>query len=594
MQKNIAFVLLLLIGTTCALAQTPAVWRQKVAPEVLALLDRGQTADVLVVFQERADVAPARFLRGKNARARFVFDRLQQTAERSQADARRLLRQRGARSNSFYLVNAISVESADAETIRQLSALPEIERIALDPWVEMPPPFVENDVVAQRNTVEWGVEKINAPAVWALGYTGQGITVGGADTGYEWGHPVIQTHYRGWNAVGPADHNYNWHDAIHDLSPLNGDTSNNPLNNPCGLSATAPCDDNNHGTHTMGTMVGDDGAGNQTGVAPGASWVGCRNMERGWGKPSSYIECFEWFLAPTDINGQNPDPTKSPDVINNSWYCADIEGCTDLSINELLRTAVINLKAAGVVVVVSNGNNGGVCSTTDGPPAYFEESFSIGATRPNDTIAGFSSRGPVVIDGSFRNKPNVSAPGVSVRSSIRGGGYANFSGTSMAGPHVAGLVALMFSANPELRGEVELVEDIIEQTSVFIADTLDCSPTSLGSSRPNHAYGWGRVDALAAVNVALSVSTEQPLAVSPTATLSPNPAQTETVFLLENCQGRTRLELFSANGQQVFAEQFTPQNRELHPVSLRQLPAGVYLYQITAENGILSGKLVKQ
>ncbi|HNE27965.1 MAG TPA: S8 family peptidase, partial [Saprospiraceae bacterium] len=310
--------------------------------------------------------------------------------------------------------------------------------------------------------------------------------------------------------------------------------------------------------------------------------------------PSSYIECFEWFLAPTDINGQNPDPSKSPDVINNSWYCADIEGCTDLTINELLHTAVINLKAAGVVVVVSNGNNGGICSTTDGPPAYFEESFSVGATRSNDTIAGFSSRGPVIIDGSLRNKPNVSAPGVSVRSSVRGGGYANFSGTSMAGPHVVGLVALMFSANPELRGEVELVEDIIEQTSVFLADTLDCGTNSLGASRPNHAYGWGRVDALAAVNVALSVDTGQPLSQSAQVTVSPNPTSDEVTFFLENFEGKTTINLYSVNGQRLLSTSFVPKKRELYPLSLRQLPAGIYLYEISAENGTTSGKIMKQ
>lgn len=594
MKKHTLLVLAFAFFGVFAFAQSPAVWRSKVAPDVLAAFDRGQTADVIVVLNEQADVSAARQLHGKAARSNFVFNRLRETAERSQVNARRILHERNARANSLYLVNAIAIENTDAATVRLLAELTEIKRISLDPWVEMPPPFVENPTVEERNTTEWGVEKINAPAVWAMGFTGQGVTVGGADTGYEWGHPVLQTHYRGWNGANPAEHNYNWHDAIHELSPLNGDTTSNPLNNPCGLDTGAPCDDLNHGTHTMGTMVGDDGAGNQTGVAPGAKWVGCRNMERGWGKPSSYVECFEWFLAPTDLNGLNPDPSKSPDVINNSWYCADVEGCTDLTINELIHTAMTNLQASGVVVVVSNGNNGGVCSTTDGPPAYFQESFSVGATRSNDTIAGFSSRGPVTIDGSFRNKPDVSAPGVGVRSSIRGGGYAYFSGTSMAGPHVVGLVALIFSANPDLRGEVETVQNIIEQTSVFLADTLDCSPGSLGNARPNHAYGWGRVDALAAVNAALSVSTTLPEALAPSVKVSPNPAGDETVFFLENFQGNTTLDIFAANGQRVVSQSFTPQNRELHQVPLRGVPTGVYLYRIESESGTVSGRLVKQ
>ncbi len=594
MKKQTLLVFACALASVFAFSQTPGAWRNKVAPDVLAAFDQGHTADVIVVLNEQADVSAARQLHGKAARSQFVFNRLRETAERTQVNARRLLHNRSARANSLYLVNAIAIEQADAETVRLLAELPEIKHVSLDPWVEMPPPFVENTTATERNTTEWGIEKINAPAVWALGFTGQGITVGGADTGYEWGHPVLQSHYRGWNGANPAEHNYNWHDAIHDLSPLNGDTTNNPANNPCGLNSTQPCDDLNHGTHTMGTMIGDDGQGNQTGVAPGAHWVGCRNMERGWGKPSSYVECFEWFLAPTDLNGQNPDPSKSPDVINNSWYCADIEGCTDLTINELIRTAMINLQASGVVVVVSNGNNGGVCATTDGPPAYFAESFSVGATRPNDTIAGFSSRGPVIIDGSLRNKPDVSAPGVGVRSSIRGGGYAYFSGTSMAGPHVVGLVALMLSANPDLRGEVETVQNIVEQTSVFLADTLDCNPSSLGNARPNHAYGWGRVDALAAVNAALSVGTANPTAEAPGVQVSPNPATDETVFFLENFKGNTTLEIFAANGQRVVNEHFIPQNRELHQVSLRNVPTGIYLYRIESESGTVSGKLVKQ
>lgn len=127
--------------------------------------------------------------------------------------------------------------------------------------------------------------KFRRPDVWNMGYTGQGITVGGADTGYDWGHPAIQPKYRGWNGdASTSQHNYNWHDAIHELNPLNNDTLGNPGTNPCGLDVTHPCDDGSHGTHTMGTMTGSD-ADNQIGVAPDAKWVGCRNMERGLGKP---------------------------------------------------------------------------------------------------------------------------------------------------------------------------------------------------------------------------------------------------------------------------------------------------------------------
>src|SRR5690606_6949367 len=192
-----------------------------------------------------------------------------------------------------------------------------------------------------------------------------------------------------------------------EINPFNADSIN-----PCGLDSKVPCDDNGHGTHTMGTMIGLDGP-NQIGVAPEATWCACRNMERGWGTPFTYLECFEWFLAPTDLNNQNPDPTKAPHVINNSWSCPQAEGC-DSSNWMLLDMAVMNLRLAGTVVVVSAGNSGSGCGSVSTPAAMFEGSFSVGATRENDTIAGFSSRGPVFVDGSLRLKPNVAAPGVSV------------------------------------------------------------------------------------------------------------------------------------------------------------------------------------
>lgn len=570
---------------------------EKISPEIRAALDRNETPDVLIIFKEKADLHTASTLKTKSEKARFVFARLQETAARSQQNALRILSEHSASANTLFLVNALAVEKATLPLLQKLAELPEIQSISADPWVEFDGPVETSEntnTASDRNTVEWGIAKIQAPDVWVLGYTGQGITIGGADTGYEWTHPAIQSQYRGWTGdVVTSQHDYNWHDAIHEYSPLNNDTSGNPGINPCGLNATAPCDDLNHGTHTMGTMAGDDGADNEIGVAPGAEWVGCRNMERGWGKPSSYLECFQWFLAPTDLGGQNPDPERAPHVINNSWYCSVEEGCTDLTVNELMRTAVINLKASGVVVVVSNGNFGPGCASTYGPPAYFEESFSVGSTRIDDFISGFSSRGVVTIDGSNRMKPNVSAPGQNVRSCIRGGNYANFSGTSMAGPHVAGLVALVLSANPALAGHVEEIENIVEQTSIYFADTLDCG-ASAGVARPNHAYGWGRVDALGAVQAALQwqpTNTTSPNLIA--ATVSPNPVKEAAVFTFENLSGETILEVFNAEGKVVFAKQWQAQNQETTRISFENQPIGVYFWKIKSGNAVASGKLIK-
>jgi serine protease AprX len=586
------FLFLLIFFNVAALAaQSATLPTDKVSPEVRAAWQRNELPDVVVIFSEQTDVTPARHLRGKVAKSAWVFDALRATADRTQGRARQVLHAAQAHANSFYLVNAIAVADCPAELGRQLAALPEVAHLSNDPWVELAQPTQHLDFqnnTTERSAVEWGIEKINAPAVWNLGYTGQGITIGGADTGYDWVHPTLRPHYRGWNVTADTfEHNYNWFDAINEPSPLNGDA-----NNPCGFGIGAPCDDQSHGTHTMGTMTGDDGQGNQIGVAPGAKWVGCRNMERGWGQPSTYIGCFQWFLAPTDTNGTNPQPAQAPHVINNSWYCAVSEGCTDLNINELMRQAVINLKAAGVFVVVSNGNFGGQgCASTYGPPAYFEESFSVGSTQQNDTISGFSSRGPVTIDGSNRIKPNVSAPGSSVRSSTPGGNFAWFSGTSMAGPHVAGLVALILSAQPDLIGEVEAVEDLIEATCVRFDGYTDCSDGG-GLDYPNNTFGYGRVDALAAV---LQATVSAPsLAGGPALEVRayPNPASDVVFFELKNAVRDAQLTVFGADGRVVTNRSFDATQGQLLPVSLQNQPRGVYFWQIRVADGVRSGRVV--
>ncbi|HJV67898.1 S8 family serine peptidase, partial [Ideonella sp.] len=292
-----------------------------------------------------------------------------------------------------------------------------------------------------------------------------------------------------------ADHNYNWHDAIH-----TGGGS-------CGPDAPAPCDDNQHGTHTMGSMVGDDGGANQIGVAPGAKWIGCRNMNAGNGTPASYIECMEWMLAPTDLNNQNPDPDQAPDVISNSWTCTEGEGCTVG--NEIVH-AVANLTGGGILFVAAAANDGPNCSTITNPPAIYSASFTIGATDINDVLAGFSSRGPVLISphiSSKQVKPDVSAPGVNVNSAWPPNTYANLSGTSMATPHVAGAAALLMSAVPALKGHPNAVARLLRDTAATSGVTDPVNQACGGTPRtqwPNNMIGYGRIDAYAAYLAAVS------------------------------------------------------------------------------------------
>jgi subtilisin family serine protease len=476
-------------GPRPALAQpSDAGWQAKVDPWVLARASEGR-ADFLVFLSDQADLAGAEKLATKAEKGAWVFRRLSDAARSSQPPVLAALDALGAKHRSFWVANMIQVEGGLA-TVAAMANRSDVARVSANPRVAFSEPLPADAArVASLTTIEWNVQQIRAPQVWAAGFTGQGIVVGGADTGYQWNHPALINKYRGWNGVS-ADHNYNWHDAIHSDGGF------------CGPDSPAPCDDNVHGSHTMGTMVGDDGAGNQIGVAPGAKWIGCRNMDQGNGTPATYSECFQWFIAPTNSSGLNPDPSKSPHVINNSWACPPSEGCTDPNV---LETVVENTRAAGIVVVVSAGNGGPGCSSVSDPPAIYAASFSVGATDMTDTIASFSSRGPVTVDGSGRPKPDLSGPGVLVRSCNRNSGYSVFSGTSMAGPHVAGTVGLVLSAAPNLIGQVSAIENLLKTTSVPRTTSQSCGGVA-GSQIPNNTYGWGRVDALSAVQAVTSAA----------------------------------------------------------------------------------------
>ncbi len=446
-----------------------AAWRDKVDPWVLQTAASGDT-EFMVYLTAQADLSAARSLSTKLEKGWFVYKTLTSLAERTQAPLIAELERLGVAYHPYWIANTIWVRGS-LSTIQLLASRPDVARLYANPSVRLDAPSVDLSASNQPDGIEWNISKVNAPQVWALGDKGQGVVIGGQDTGYAWSHPAIINQYRGWNG-SVADHDYNWFDA-----------TANP--------SSTPIDPYGHGTHTMGTMVGDDGGQNKIGMAPAARWIGCRNMNaNGDGTPETYTACYQWFVAPTRVDGTDPRPDLAPDVINNSWGCPPSEGCTDPNV---LLVPVQNLVAAGIVSAHSAGNSGSGCSSVDTPAAIYDESFTVGATDSTDTIAGFSSRGPVTVDGSNRPKPDISAPGVGVRSCIPGGGYAVYSGTSMAGPHVAGEVALLISAQPALRGQVDEIQSLIEQTALHISWT-GCSSEGV----PNNAYGWGRIDALAA------------------------------------------------------------------------------------------------
>jgi serine protease AprX len=459
---------------------------EKVTPWVLDHISAGQTAEFLVVLRRQADLRGADALNTKAEKGAFVRDALWGVAQATQGPILDLLTSRGVPHRAYYIVNLILVKG-DRNLVAELAARDDVARIEGNPVVHNDLPRPEA-IHVLPDTIEPGISYVNAPQVWALGFTGQGVVVADQDTGQQWDHPALKNHYRGWDGSS-ASHDYNWHDSIH-----------NSIGNPCGNDSPFPCDDYGHGTHTMGTVVGDDGAGNQIGMAPGAKWISCRNMDQGNGTPARYIECFEFQLAPYPVGGDpsQGDPTKAPDLTTNSWGCPSSEGC---SANTLLD-AVNAQSAAGILTVVAAGNSGSSCSTVSDPPSFYEPSFTAGAIdAATGQIASFSSRGPVTADGSGRMKPEITAPGVSVRSSVPTNSYAYFSGTSMATPHVAGAVALLWSAVPSLANQIPVTEFILEQNANHVSYTA-CS----SSGYPNNTYGWGRLDILSAVTAASCAS----------------------------------------------------------------------------------------
>lgn len=589
-QKNLVF-LLVFLASILVLTESNAQqnWKVKVDRKVLDKYNANQALDVIVLFSAKPDLSAAPFIKDKKEKTTYVYEELLNTANNAQAELKSWLNNHSVYYQSFFIVNAVRIK-CESSLLPDLAAFSGVKSIVENGLLKYHEPVERAvDYLRGPSSIEWGIDMINANDVWALGYKGQGVVVGGEDTGYEWFHPALINNYRGWDGTN-ADHNYNWHDAIHNINPINVDTAGNPTPNPCGINIKAPCDDNSHGTHTMGTMCGYT-EGDTIGVAPAAKWIGVRNMERGWGSPATYMEAFEWFIAPTDLNSENPDPTKSPDVINNSWGCPPVEGCNETNF-ALMNEVVKNVKTAGIVVVVSAGNSGSGCSSVDDPASIFEESFSVGATKPNDTIANFSSRGPVAIDSSFRTKPNVSAPGVGVRSSIPGNSYAFFSGTSMAGPHVVGAVALILSAVPELEGQVDLIENILEETAVPKTTDQNCGNIP-GTSVPNNTYGYGRIDVLAAVNKALLTTNTTQTNLQSNIKVFPNPVKDILYLDCNEIWGSVKLEVFDLTGKLIITQTEEVGGRKILKTLIPNDLHGMFIYKITSKDLQITGKFVR-
>ncbi|MCB0071555.1 MAG: S8 family serine peptidase, partial [Caldilineaceae bacterium] len=476
-------------------------------------LPRAQTR-YLVYLREQPDlrVLESQVFASAADQRTAVVDLLRTSTSASQAPVRALLDERVnadvvAGYQPFYIANVIAVEG-NLLTVIELAQRDDVAYIdanyALVPlWEPATGPAATvsgsaapaaaaqsaPDALSPRN---WNIDLVDADRVWQeLGIRGAGAVVAGFDSGVTLEHPALRDAYRGLLVDGEYDHNYNWFEPDGRLYP-NGNLG------PSLSDAPYDCDYwGTHGTHTMGTMVGasTSATGSAVGMAPGARWIAvpgiCDNtMPGGIGDDIGGLKAFQWLLCPTDLTGElaTADCAKAPDVINNSWGSAN-------PVNNVFRPAIQALRAAGIAPVFASGNpyagEGSI-----GSPASAPEAITVGATDSSDEVTYFSGQGPSFYPGE--QKPELSAPGQYVLSSVGGGwiDYTEGSGTSMAAPHVAGLIALLVSA------------DLTDGVRDFDVDELERFMTytavDLGEPGPDGEYGYGRINAFAAVSWALS------------------------------------------------------------------------------------------
>jgi serine protease AprX len=415
------------------------------ASELTTQLDElgpGETTTVIVRMRAQADLAGI-YRPTSAGRARATVRALQATATVAQASLLRDLESAASAGTvdsivPLWVFDGISL-TATADVIREVAGRPDVEEITPDAI----------DIVPTFAPAEGNVEAIQAPTLWARGDTGQGVVVASLDSGVDATHPDLSGSWRGGTN--------SWFD-------------------PYGQHATVPTDPTGHGTGTMGVIVGGDAGGTTIGVAPGAKWIAAKIFsDNGTATATAIHQAFQWVLDPDG----DPTTADAPDVVNNSWSIGTGPSC-DLTFQSDLQA----LRAANILPVFAAGNYG-PGSGTSASPANDPEAFAVGAVDDAGGLWSSSSRGATACGGSTGVFPELAAPGVDVTTAERYGLYQTASGTSLAAPHVAGALALLLSAHPDLTADQQ-------------AYALTQSATDLGTAGPDDAYGYGMLDVAAA------------------------------------------------------------------------------------------------
>ncbi len=486
-------------------APAPAIME----PELQAALQSEGQANLFVMFRDQADLSAADQM-SWDARGEYVWRALSEVASRSQAKVRASLDAQRISYESFPINNSIYLRNATQALADNLLGFPEVSYLRLERFQPLPEPIMTDGTQpVPEATTAWGLTDTKATSVWALGYKGAGIKVSNIDTGVQYNHPALDQSFA---CPGAPTNSACWYDP----------------GNYC--SGAGACDTNGHGTHTMGTMAGDDDSSLSyiVGMAPDATWIACRGCGTSSCSDSDLTACANWILQP----GGNT--ANRPNVVNNSWG----GGGGDT----WYQSYVTAWRAAGIFPAFSAGNSGSSCSTL-GSPGDYQESLASAAHDSGRTIASFSSRGPSAFGHAPYTKPNISAPGVSVCSSIPTNSWScSYSGTSMASPHTAGAVALIWQACPSLKGNIDATFQLLQNN----ADTPPAGNCSAPGDGGNYTYGYGYLNVLAAVNACAGGNPTATPGPSPTPTNTPTPVPVQPILLVDDDTGSAYQTYFTA------------------------------------------------
>ncbi|MBA7676026.1 hypothetical protein ES703_84266 [subsurface metagenome] len=428
----------------------PRATANSITPKLESILqDLGDEDEVSVIvsLRERVDLSTFKEEKGHRLRTRLI-KALKRKAHLTQKPLSLFLNKNGVRNiKRLWLINSMAF-TAKAAAIDRLRDRVEIASVRLDYTLHLP-----ETLYTSGSPAEWNINIIDAPELWNLGFTGEGIVVASMDTGVDLDHPDVNSQWRGGEN--------SWYDPHGEYD--------------------SPYDDDGHGTQTMGIMVGGDANGTVIGVAPDANWIAVKIFDDAGDSNFSDIHLgFQWLLDPDG----DPNTDDAPDVVNNSWGIRDhINECVLEFYNDIQT-----LKTAEIAVIFSAGNEGSAASTSVSP-ANYDNSFAVSSVDSANTIDLSSSRGPSPC--SAQLFPTVVAPGVNIKApDLTFGGlflnsYAYVSGTSFAAPHVSGAMALLMEAFPTL-------------SPAELEDALTLSAEDLGPAGADYDYGHGLINLAAA------------------------------------------------------------------------------------------------